>query len=78
MSRSDQNIVPGEKLNSNGVFMFELKDLTDDNDFNASDYRLNPREFFAKRRTSKRPMFKICAVLKYMNWRIFQVHIICQ
>ena len=55
MSRSAQNIVPGEKLNSNGVFMFELKDLTDDNDFNASDYRLNPREFFAKRRTSKRP-----------------------
>ena len=35
--------------------MFELKDLTDDNDFNASDYRLNPREFFEKRRTSKRP-----------------------
>jgi hypothetical protein len=55
MSQSAQNIVPGEKLNSNGVFMFELKDLTDDNDFNASDYRLNPREFFAKRRTSKRP-----------------------
>ena len=53
MSQSAQNIVPGEKLNSNGVFMFELKDLTDDNDFNASDYRLNPREFFAKRRTSK-------------------------
>ena len=78
MSRSAQSIVPGEKLNSNGVFMFELKDLTDDNDFNASDYRLNPREFFAKRRTSKRPMFTICVVLKYMNWRIFQVHIICQ
>ena len=78
MSQSAQNIVPGEKLNSNGVFMFELKDLTDDNDFNASDYRLNPPEFFAKRRTSKRPMFTICAVLKYMNWRIFQVHIICQ
>ena len=55
MSQSAQNIVPGEKLNSNGVFMFELKDLTDDNDFNASDYRLNPREFFEKRRTSKRP-----------------------
>ena len=34
--------------------MFELKDLTDDNDFNASDYHLNPREFFEKRRTSKR------------------------
>ena len=43
MSQSAQNIVPGEKLNSNGVFMFELKNLTDDNDFNASDYRLNPR-----------------------------------
>ena len=55
MSQSAQNIVPGEKLNSNGVFMFELKDLTDDNDFNASDYRLNPREYFEKRRTSKRP-----------------------
>ena len=78
MSQRAQIIVPGEKLNSNGVFMFELKDLTEDKDFYASDYRLNPREFFAKRRTSKRPMFTICAVLKYMNWRIFQVHIICQ
>ena len=55
MSRRAQNIVPGEKLNSNVVFMFALKDLTDDNDFNASDYHLNPREFFEKRRTSKRP-----------------------
>ena len=55
MSRSAQNIVPGEKLNSNGVFMFELKDLTDDNGFNALDYRLNPRKFFEKHRTSKRP-----------------------
>jgi len=55
MSQSAQNIVSGEKLNSNRVFMFELKDLTDDNDFNASDYRLNPRDFFEKRRTSKRP-----------------------
>ena len=35
--------------------MFELKALTDNNDFNASDYHLNPREFFEKRRTSKRP-----------------------
>ena len=34
--------------------MFELKDLTDYNDFNASDYRLNPCEFFEKRRTSRR------------------------
>ena len=55
MSRRAQNIVPGEKLNSNGVFMCALKDLTDDNDFNASDYHLNPREYFEKRRTSKRP-----------------------
>lgn len=55
MSRRAQNIVPGEKLNSNGVFMFVLKDLTDDNDFYASDYHLNPREYFEKRRTSKRP-----------------------
>ena len=78
MSQCAQNIVPGEKLNSNGVFMFELKDLTDDNDFNASDYRLNPREFFEKRRTSKRPYVTICVVLMHMNWRIFQVHIICQ
>ena len=54
MSQNSQNIVPCEKLNSNGVFMFELKDLTDDNDFNAFDYRLNPREFFEKRRTSRR------------------------
>ena len=55
MSQSPQNIVPGEKLNSNGVYMFELNDLTDDNYFNASDYHLNPREFFEKRRTSKQP-----------------------
>ena len=55
MSRRAQNIVPWEKLNSNGVFMFELKDLTDDNDFNASDYCLNPCEYFEKRCTSKRP-----------------------
>ena len=55
MSRRAQNIVPWEKLNSNGVFMFELKARTDNNDFNASDYHLNPREFFEKRRTSKWP-----------------------
>ena len=35
--------------------MFELKALTDNNDFNALDYHLNPREFFEKRRISKRP-----------------------
>jgi len=78
MSQSAQNIVPGEKLNSNGVFMFELKDLTDDNDFNASDYRLNPREFLRSAAFPSGPMFTICAVLMHMNWRIFQVHIICQ
>ena len=55
MRQSVQHIVSCEKLNSNGISMFEFKDLTDDNDFNASDYRLNPREFFEKRRTSKRP-----------------------
>ena len=55
MRQSVQRIVSGEKLNSNGTSMFEFKDLTDDNDFNASDYRLNPREYFEKRRTSKRP-----------------------
>ena len=55
MSQSAQNIVPGEKLNSNGVYMFELNDLTDDNDYNASDYRLNPREYFEKPRTFMRP-----------------------
>ena len=79
MSLSAQNIVPGEKLNSNGVYMFELNDLTDDNDFNALDYRLNPREFFEKRRISKRPY--VCDLRSsdaHENWRIFQVHIICQ
>ena len=55
MRQSAQHIVSGENLNSNGISMFEFKDLTDDNDFNASDYRLNPREFFEKHRTSKRP-----------------------
>ena len=55
MRQSVQHIVSGEKLNSNGISMFEFKDLTNDNEFNASDYRLNPREFFEKRRTSKRP-----------------------
>ena len=35
--------------------MFELNDLTDDNDYNASDYRLTPREFFEKPRTFMRP-----------------------
>ena len=55
MRQKVQHIVSGEKLNSNGISMFEFKDLTNDNEFNASDYRLNSREFFEKRRTSKRP-----------------------
>jgi hypothetical protein len=54
MRQSAQHIVSGKKLNSNGISMFEFKDLTYDNDFNASDYCLNPREFFEKRHTSKR------------------------
>ena len=53
MRQSVQHIVSGEKLNSNGISMFEFKDLTNDNEFNASDFRLNSREFFEKRRTSK-------------------------
>ena len=55
MRQSVQHIVSGEKFNSNGISMFEFKDLTNDNEINASDYRLNSREFFEKRRTSKRP-----------------------
>ncbi len=35
--------------------MFKFEDLTDGTDFNIADYRLSPREFFEKRRTSKRP-----------------------
>ena len=35
--------------------MFEFNDLSESNDFNISEYRLSPREFFEKRRTSKRP-----------------------
>ena len=37
------------------VPMFKFEDLTDGTDFNIEDYRLSPREFFEKRRTSKRP-----------------------
>jgi Fe/S biogenesis protein NfuA len=37
------------------VSMFEFNDLSESNDFNISEYRLSPREFFEKRRTSKRP-----------------------
>jgi len=35
--------------------MFKFKDLSEGNDFNIAEYRLSPREFFEKRRTSKRP-----------------------
>ena len=35
--------------------MFKFKDITEDADFNNADYRLTPREFFEKRRTSKQP-----------------------
>ena len=35
--------------------MIKFEDLTDGTDFNIADYRLSPREFFEKRRTSKRP-----------------------
>jgi Fe-S cluster assembly iron-binding protein IscA len=35
--------------------MFKFNDLSEGNDFNIADYRLSPREFFEKRRTSKRP-----------------------
>ena len=35
--------------------MFKFNDLSEGNDFNITEYRLSPREFFEKRRTSKRP-----------------------
>jgi len=35
--------------------MFKFKDLSDDEVFESQDFRLNPREFYEKRRTSKRP-----------------------
>ena len=35
--------------------MFKFKDLSEGDDFNINEYRLSPREFFEKRRTSKRP-----------------------
>ena len=35
--------------------MFKFNDLSEDKDFNIAEYRLSPREFFEKRRTSKRP-----------------------
>ena len=35
--------------------MFKFKDLSDEDEFKSQNYRLSPREFFEKRRTSKRP-----------------------
>jgi Fe/S biogenesis protein NfuA len=35
--------------------MFKFNNISEDNDFNLAEYRLSPREFFEKRRTSKRP-----------------------
>lgn len=35
--------------------MFKSNDLSESNGFNIAKYRLSPREFFEKRRTSKRP-----------------------
>ena len=35
--------------------MIKYDNLTEDNDFNCSDYCLSPSEFFEKRHTSKRP-----------------------
>ena len=35
--------------------MFKFNDLSKNNDFNIAEYRLSPREFFEKRRTSKHP-----------------------
>lgn len=35
--------------------MFKFKDLSEGSEINLNDYRLKPREFFEKRRTSKRP-----------------------
>ena len=35
--------------------MFKFNDLSESNDFNIAAHRLSPREFFEKRRTSKKP-----------------------
>ena len=35
--------------------MFKFKNLSDEDEFKSNDYHLTPREFFEKRRTSKRP-----------------------
>ena len=35
--------------------MFKFTDLSKNDEFNVADYRLSPREFLEKRRTSKRP-----------------------
>ena len=35
--------------------MFKFNDLSDNDEFKAEDYRLNPKDFYEKRRTSRRP-----------------------
>ena len=35
--------------------MFKFTDLSDNDEFKSEDYRLNPKDFFEKRRTSRRP-----------------------
>ena len=35
--------------------MFKFNDISDNDNFKNEDYHINPREFFEKRRTSKRP-----------------------
>ena len=35
--------------------MFKFKDISDDEKFISQDYQLNAKEFFEKRRKSKRP-----------------------
>ena len=35
--------------------MFKFKDLSDDDEFKSEDYQISPKEFFEKRRKSKRP-----------------------
>ena len=35
--------------------MFKFTDLSDNDEFKAEDYRLNPKDFYEKRRTSRRP-----------------------
>ena len=35
--------------------MFKFTDLSDNDEFKAEDYRLNPKDFYEKRRTSRKP-----------------------